>query len=138
MINWDILFYIDFFSFFVFLFVFFWSQTCMDVYLTIKLLLLLVARNLYKYILLLFIFLVLRHIALLVASLSLIFLCGVDHCLSICPFSFDYAIVCLTSIHNFWLPLWYLQGCYRTCMPSSHALNTCVMTSFSLTLRVKV
>jgi hypothetical protein len=42
------------------------------------------------------------------------FLCSiftfVDHCLSCSHFfSFDYCIVCPSSIYDFWLPLWYFQ-----------------------------
>ena len=35
-------------------------------------------------------------------------LCFVDLCLSFCAFSFDHCFVC-SSIHGFWLPLWFLQ-----------------------------
>jgi hypothetical protein len=34
--------------------------------------------------------------------------CFVDHCLFCCLFSFDHCVVCLSSIDDFWLPLWYL------------------------------
>jgi hypothetical protein len=29
--------------------------------------------------------------------------------LSFCTFSFGHCVVCSSSIHGFWLPLWYLQ-----------------------------
>jgi hypothetical protein len=35
--------------------------------------------------------------------------CFVDRCLSFCTFSFGHCVVCSSSIHGFWLPLWYLQ-----------------------------
>ena len=35
--------------------------------------------------------------------------CFVDRCLSFCPFSFGYCVVCSSSIYGFWLTLWYLQ-----------------------------
>jgi hypothetical protein len=35
--------------------------------------------------------------------------CFVDSCLSFCPFSFCYCIVCPSSIDGFWLPPCYLQ-----------------------------
>jgi len=38
-----------------------------------------------------------------------LYVCFVDRCLSICPFSFGHCVVCLSSIYGFWLPLWYLQ-----------------------------
>ena len=34
--------------------------------------------------------------------------CFVDRCLSLCPFSFGYCVVCSSSNYGFWLPLWYL------------------------------
>ena len=41
---------------------------------------------------------------------SLLFVqCFVDRCLSFCPFSFGYCVVC-HSTYRFWLPLWYLQA----------------------------
>ena len=38
--------------------------------------------------------------------------CFVDRCLSFCTFSFDYCVVCPSSIYGFSLPLslWYLQS----------------------------
>jgi hypothetical protein len=39
--------------------------------------------------------------------------CFVDHCLSLCTFSFGHCTVC-PSIYGFWLPLWYLQ-IFLTC-----------------------
>jgi len=36
-------------------------------------------------------------------------LCFVDRCLSFCTFSFGHCVVCSSSIHWFWLPLWYTQ-----------------------------
>jgi hypothetical protein len=38
--------------------------------------------------------------------------CFVDRCLSFCPFSIDYCVVC-SSIYIFWLPLWYLQTLFK-------------------------
>jgi hypothetical protein len=38
--------------------------------------------------------------------------CFVDRCLSFCPFSFIYCVVC-PSIYGFRLPLWYLQTLLR-------------------------
>jgi hypothetical protein len=35
--------------------------------------------------------------------------CFINHCLSICTFSFGHCIVCSSSIYRFWLSLWYLQ-----------------------------
>jgi len=35
--------------------------------------------------------------------------CFVDHCLSLCPFSFSHCVVCPSAIYWFWLFLWYLQ-----------------------------
>jgi hypothetical protein len=37
--------------------------------------------------------------------------CFVGHCLSLCPLSLGYCIVCLFSIYDFRLPIWYLQTC---------------------------
>jgi hypothetical protein len=37
-----------------------------------------------------------------------LYVCFVDHCLSVCPFSFGYCDVC-PSISGFWLPLWNLH-----------------------------
>jgi hypothetical protein len=36
-------------------------------------------------------------------------ICFVDRCLSFCTFSFGHCVVCSSSIHGFWLFLWYLQ-----------------------------
>ena len=38
-----------------------------------------------------------------------LYVCFVDRCLSSCTFSFGHCVVCSSSIHGFWLPLWYLQ-----------------------------
>jgi branched-subunit amino acid transport protein len=38
--------------------------------------------------------------------------CFVDRCLSFCPFSIVYCVVC-SSIYIFWLPLWYLQILFK-------------------------
>ena len=38
-----------------------------------------------------------------------LYVCFVDRCLSLCPFSFGYCVVCSSSIYGFWLRLWYLQ-----------------------------
>jgi len=35
--------------------------------------------------------------------------CFVDHCLSFCPIAFGHCIACSSSIHVFWLLVWYLQ-----------------------------
>ena len=35
--------------------------------------------------------------------------CFVDRCLSFCPISFGHCVVCLSSVYEFWLRLWYLQ-----------------------------
>ena len=43
-----------------------------------------------------------------------LYVCFVDHCLSLCTFSFGHCVVCSSSIYGFWFPLWYLQtlpGC---------------------------
>jgi hypothetical protein len=34
----------------------------------------------------------------------------------VCPFSLGRCIVCLSSIHDFWLPLWYLQTFHVYCL----------------------
>jgi hypothetical protein len=39
-----------------------------------------------------------------------LYVCFVDHCLSFCTFSFGHCVVRSSSIHGFWLPLWYLQA----------------------------
>ena len=38
--------------------------------------------------------------------------CFADRCLSFCPFCFSHCVVC-SSIHGFWLPLWYLQTLFK-------------------------
>jgi len=38
-----------------------------------------------------------------------LYVCLVDHCLSLCPISFGHCVVCSSSIYGFWLPLWYLK-----------------------------
>jgi hypothetical protein len=40
---------------------------------------------------------------------SVLCVCFVERCISLCPFSFDHCVVCAASIYGFWLPLWYLQ-----------------------------
>jgi hypothetical protein len=35
--------------------------------------------------------------------------CFVDHCLPFCTVSFGHCVVCSSSIHGFWLPLWNFQ-----------------------------
>ena len=41
---------------------------------------------------------------------SLVFcVCLLYRCLWFCPFSVGHCVVCSSSIHGFWLPLWYLQ-----------------------------
>ena len=42
-------------------------------------------------------------------SLVLCTVCFVDHCSSLCPFSFGHCVVCSSSVYGFCLPLWYLQ-----------------------------
>ena len=37
-----------------------------------------------------------------------LYVCFVDRCLSLCPFSFGHCVV-FSSIYGFWLLLWYLQ-----------------------------
>jgi hypothetical protein len=34
--------------------------------------------------------------------------CFVDRCVSFCTFSFVHYVVCSSSIHGFWFPLWYV------------------------------
>jgi hypothetical protein len=38
-----------------------------------------------------------------------LFVCFVDCCFSLCPFSLGHCVVCSSSIYGFWLPLWCLQ-----------------------------
>jgi hypothetical protein len=38
-----------------------------------------------------------------------LYVCFVDRCLSFCTLTFGHCVVCSSSIHGFWLPLWYLQ-----------------------------
>ena len=38
-----------------------------------------------------------------------LYVCFVDHCLSLWTFPFGHCIVCSSSIYGFWLSLWYLQ-----------------------------
>ena len=40
---------------------------------------------------------------------SVLYVCVVDSCLSVCTFSFGHCFVCSSSIYGFWLPLCYLQ-----------------------------
>jgi hypothetical protein len=35
--------------------------------------------------------------------------CFVDRCLFFCTFTFGHCVVCLSSIYEFWLSLWYFQ-----------------------------
>jgi hypothetical protein len=45
-----------------------------------------------------------------------LYVCFVDRCLSFCTFSFGHCVVCSSSIHGFWLPLWYLQTLFNLFM----------------------
>ena len=51
----------------------------------------------------------------------IIFKCSILSFLSssstiVCPFSLGRCIVCLSPIHDFWLPLWYLQTFHVYCL----------------------
>ena len=39
----------------------------------------------------------------------ILYVCFVDHCLSLCTFSFGHRVVCSSSIYGFWLPLSILR-----------------------------
>ena len=53
--------------------------------------------------------------------------CFVDRWLLFCHFPFGHSVVCSSSIHGFWLPLWYLQTLLRTNLlsTSSHRKVIC-------------
>jgi hypothetical protein len=40
---------------------------------------------------------------------SVLCVCFVDRCLSLCSFSFGHCVFCPSLIYGFWLRLWYLQ-----------------------------
>ena len=44
-----------------------------------------------------------------VARSLVLYVCFVDPCLSVCPFSFGHCVVCASPICRFLLILWYLQ-----------------------------
>jgi hypothetical protein len=64
-----------------------------------------------------------------------LYVCFVDHCLSVCTFSFGHCVVCSSSIYGFWLPLWYLQALLNvTCLPYILHMNTTVVTFIFLSI----
>ena len=52
-------------------------------------------------------------------SFSFSMLYFIDHCLSLCPFSFDHCIICHSSACGFWLP----QTSYRSLRKSVYRLT---------------
>ena len=60
----------------------------------------------------------------------ILYVCFVDHCLSLCTFSFGHWVVCSSSIYGFWLPLWYLQALFIEMHVQSQECNVIVSIDF--------